>query len=302
MRLFIASVLLFVWLQSPSPPTRKPSNPPQQQPNSAEQRPATDQRGTEQSPFVVKTLEPTKSQAEAEQETKDRQQKTANDGWIVILTGILAVVAVGQLGVYLYQAIKLRETVKAAGEQSAAMERYIVEAARSATAMEAIANTIKDGNQMIMRAYVNVTIGTAIYQERRIGQGDLKFEGKANVLNTGNSQARKVRIYKRAAIIPFPVPPDFTYLIPEETAADVTYATVGAHQSYIISAIVPDFVPDGEVSSIKEGSHKVLCLWGLIKYEDIFGKEHTTKFAHWLTWLPNQAVFGYYAPGQNESD
>jgi hypothetical protein len=301
MRLFIVSVLLFAWLQNPTP--RKTSKPKQQQSTASQQPANSDQRGTEQSPIIVKTLEPTKSQAEVEQEAKDRQQKTANDGWIVILTGILAVVAIGQLGVYLYQAIKLRETVKAAGEQSQAMERHIGEAARSATAMETIANTIEDGNQLIMRAYVIVTIGTAIYQQRRIGQSDLKFEGKATVLNTGNTPARKVRMYKQAAIIPFPAPDDFTYPIPEDdNAGDSTYATIGAHQSYIVSSIVPDFVPDGEVSSIKEGAGKVLCMWGLIRYEDIFGKVHTTKFAHWLTWLPNQTVFGYYVPDQNESD
>jgi hypothetical protein len=207
-----------------------------------------------------------------------------------------------QLIVFGLQAAMLKRTVQSGTEQSAAMDRHIGETTRSANAMETIANTIEDGNQMIMRAYVIVTIGTAIFQERRVGQSDLKFEGKATVQNTGNTPARKVRMYKQAAILPFPIPPDFTYPIPQDNAEDLTYATVGAHQSYLVSSIVPDFVPDGEVAAIKEGTKKVLCMWGLIKYEDIFGKPHTTKFAQWLTWLPNQTVFGYYVPGQNESD
>jgi hypothetical protein len=97
--------------------------------------------------------------------------------------------------VFGYQAYKLKQTAESAGKESKAMERHIGEAARSANAMEQIANTIKTGNRAILRAYLTVTIGTALYQERRgPGLADLKFEGGANLLNTGNTPARNVRI------------------------------------------------------------------------------------------------------------
>ena len=217
MRLFLVSILLFAWLQNPVPTPGKPSRPKRKQ-SAASQQPAnSDQRGTERSPLVIKTLEPTKSQAEAEQEAKDRQQKATNDGWIVILTGILSVVAIGQLGIYLYQAIKLRETVAAAGEQSRAMERYIGEASRSADAMEKIVTTIEAGNKAVMRAYLTVTIGLSLYQERREpGQPDLKFETRPNLVNTGNSAARNVNIRIAADILPIPTPDTFQFPLSDE--------------------------------------------------------------------------------------
>ena len=114
-----------------------------------------------------------------------------------------------QLLVYGYQAKKLRETVKSAGEQSKAMERHIDEAARSADAMEKIVATIRQGNEDIMRAYLTVTVGTALYQMRRgQGQSDLKFEARPYLVNSGATQARKVLIRGNADILPLPIPND----------------------------------------------------------------------------------------------
>jgi len=228
--------------------------------------------------------------------------KTPSDWWTVFLTGTLALIGFLQFLVYAYQAKKLRETVESAEDQSQAMERHIGEAARSATAMENVAKTIEGGNRTIMRAYVTTLIGGAIYQERRgEGQSDLKFEGKVQVANTGNTPARKVRIRKKAAILDIPTLQAFDFALPEGDSAP-SYASIGAHQNYIIESIIPDFVPDEEVATIKEGTKKALCMWGDIVYEDIFGVTHKTKFGHWLYWLPNGKVFGYYIPNQNEAD
>ena len=296
MRLFIASLLLLAWLQSPPPTPGKTAKPKQQQSAAREQPANSDQRGTEQSPLVVKTLEPAKRQAEGEQEA-NRQQKTTSDWWIVILTGVLALIAFGQLGVYLYQAKKLRETVAAAGEQSKAMERHIGEAARSADAMEHIATVIQSGNAAILRAYMSVVIGSAVFQERQDG---FKFEGKPNLVNTGNTPARNVRIRIAAQIVPVADAENFPYPLPEEVAK--ASAVAAPHQTYILSAMVKDFVPDNEVVAIRGGQGKALTVWGVVTYDDIFGQHHTTKFAQWLFWYPNNTVFGLYIPGQNDMD
>jgi hypothetical protein len=302
MRLFVLSVLLFAYPQNPASVPSKVSQPKGQQSASSQQPGNNDQRGTEQSPLVVKTLEPAKSQAEIEQDAEDRKQKSTNDGRIVILTGILPLIAFGQLGVYLYQAIKLRETVEAAGEQSEAMERHIGESARSATAMETIANTIETGNQMIMRAYLTVTVGDIhLFQERKgPGQDDLKFETRPNLRNTGNTPARNVNVRISADILPIPIPKEFRFPIPELEIKNA--GVVGAHQTTVLAGTVPTFVPDVEIGMIKEGRTKALCTWGLITYDDIFGESHQTKFGQWITWNPNGRVIGYYIAGENDSD
>jgi len=300
-------LLVVLWLfsasqsQPPSPAPGKTSQPKQRQSRSAQEKTNADQRGTDQFPLIVKTLPAVRTQAETEQDATDRKEKAANDRHIVELTGVLAVIAFFQLLVYTYQAKKLRETVESAGEQANAMERHIEEAARSATAMEGIANVIKTGNQDVMRAYLTVVIGSPIYQMRRVGQSDLQFEGRPHLVNTGNTPARKVRILIKADILPNPIPEDFTFPLPDDPI-QTAGSTVGAHQTLIMGGILGRFVPDAEVADIKEGIGKILCVWGVVTYEDIFGGSHATKFGQFLTWLPDNSIFGYYLTGQNDSD
>lgn len=95
------------------------------------------------------------------------------------------------------------------------------------------------------------------------------------------------------------MPEDFGYPLPEVSESA---GSVGAHQDYVLSAMLKDFVPDEEVPDIKHVNGKVLCVWGDIIYDDVFGDTHVTKFGQWLTWLANGAVFGIYIPGQNDAD
>jgi hypothetical protein len=294
MRLFLPVVIVFALLLNSEQPQDKPRQP--------QQATTTDQRGTQESPIVVKVLPTTKTPEEAAEEKKDRDAKTENDGNLVILTGVLAFVGFCQLLVYGYQAKKLRETVESAGEQAEAMERHIGEAARSADAMERIATTIQAGNRAIIRAYLTVIIGGGIYQERRPGQGDLKFEARPSLVNTGNTPARKVRIMRRKAqILPVPLPGNFDFPLPDDDPAQGD-AVVGAHLTYILNCIVDDFVPDAEVQAIKEGAGRGLYVWGLVTYEDIFGESHFTQFAQHIYWLPNNTVMGFFIPGHNDAD
>ena len=182
----LISLVLLAALQNPTPAPRKISKPQQQQTSATQQPSPADQRGSEQSPLVVKTLVAPKTQTEADRDAEDRKAKSANDRHIVYLTAAIAAIAFLQFLVYAYQAKKLRETVESAGKQAEAMERHIGEAARSADAMENVVATIRQGNEDIMRAYLTVTVGNGLYQERRgKGQADLKFEARPNLVNTG---------------------------------------------------------------------------------------------------------------------
>jgi len=60
---------------------------------------------------------------------------------------------------------------------------------------------------------------------------------------------------------------------------------VSAHQNNVIGAVVKDKVPWDEVDTIKQGTPKALCVWGIVHYEDMFGGLHFTKFGQILTWL-----------------
>ncbi|MDP9159846.1 MAG: hypothetical protein M3O09_06400 [Acidobacteriota bacterium] len=264
-------------------------SPPEKQQGNSTHKPAdTHERGTEQSPLFVEEIPSSQTRAKTDEERQDRNEKAANDRKLTFFNGCLVVVAFLQLLVYAYQASKLKETVESAEQQSRAMEDMVA--------------VIQRGNRDITRAYLTVTVGGALFQEKREDQFDIKFEGQPALLNTGNTPARKVRIRTVAEILPVPAPSDFSYPLPKEQADSKYEGIVAAHQTYTLSAAVKDFVPDSEVSLIKEGSGKALHVWGLVVYEDIFGVEHKTQFGQILTWYPNGRVFGIYIRGQNDAD
>ncbi len=281
----------------PSPTPQEVSNPEQQKSATAQPPAASDQRGTDQSPLVVKTLPPIKTQEEADREKEERSNKSSHDWWLIFFSGVLAGVGVLQLIVFGYQANQLRKTVEAYEGQSIAMERHIGEATRSANAMEHIATVIESGNAAIMRAYISVVIGGAVFQDRQEG---VRFEGKPNLVNTGSTPAKNLKIRIAAEIVPFADAETFAYPLPQEVGQAPSVAA--PHQSYILGAIVPDLVPDVDVADIKLGRDRkgALTVWGVVTYDDIFGENHTTKFGQLLFWYPNQTVYGYYIAGQND--
>ncbi len=76
--------------QGPAPGPTIRSNPPQIQTPNKQQITEQDKRGTEQSPFVVKTITTPKTQEEVDQSRKEHREKTAIDRALVRYTGILA--------------------------------------------------------------------------------------------------------------------------------------------------------------------------------------------------------------------
>jgi hypothetical protein len=146
-------ILCAFFAQSQNPiPSRGETHRPRQafSGNTKQQSVSPDQRGTVNSPLFVRVIPTPKTEKETTQEIEDREEKRANDRklvdftrGLVIATVILGLVGLLQLGVFGYQAIQLRNTVRAAGEQSEAMERAIGEAARSASAMEEVAHHIE---------------------------------------------------------------------------------------------------------------------------------------------------------------
>lgn len=118
-RILLAALVLFsscVFSQSqpPAPTPAKPSQPPQQQPASGTQQTSADQGVTIKTPVEVKLLNTGKTSEETKQEAYDRKEKSSSDWWLVILTGILAFLALLQLAAFSYQGWQLKRTVDSA--------------------------------------------------------------------------------------------------------------------------------------------------------------------------------------------
>jgi hypothetical protein len=100
---------------------------PQPQPPNGQQQTPTDQRGTDQSPFIVKIIPTPDSPEEAKHKTQQEDDKSRADWWLVKLTGILALIGFLQLvvfgWVFGWQGIQLRNSVKASRDEFLATHR-----------------------------------------------------------------------------------------------------------------------------------------------------------------------------------
>jgi hypothetical protein len=287
---------------------------PEQKPSNTQQTAPADQRGTEQSPAIVKILPTPKTPEEAAQDSKERKEKADGDWALVKLTGALAIVGALQLLVFGYQAWKLRETVQAAAQQSKDMENSIAEAARAAAAMESMAAgiaisaqaaqesvaTIRERTAIQMRAYLTVLINQGVYQEREKG---LKFEVKPILINTGQTPAHKVTYRATAAVLPFPLPDSFILDPPEHTLRSAL--VLGPQQNIVMNALV-DMVFDDEVAeTIKLGRDMRAYIWGTATYSDAFGEPHETNFCHSIYWIMLEdgkfIINGNYAARHNDA-
>jgi hypothetical protein len=148
-----------------------------------------------------------------------------------------------------------------------------------------------------MRAYVVVNVGDAVYQET---SKNLKFEGKAQVINVGATPAYNFRRRVKAKVLNLPIPDNFSFDLP--AAESISANTLGPRQDIIVSSVVEETLPDDEVAAIKAAKGRVLCLWGVIEYQDMSGEPHFTNFCQLLTWAPNGKILGYYHTRHNDSN
>jgi hypothetical protein len=133
--LWLAFLLVMIgdsWGQSqrPSPSAGKSIEPPHAQTTQPNKDPAADQRGTEQSPVVVKILPATESAGRTAAEARREDQKTANDDRIARFTErlfwatvALSVIALFQFLAFLWQGWQLQRTVTLARAEFVATHR-----------------------------------------------------------------------------------------------------------------------------------------------------------------------------------
>jgi hypothetical protein len=149
----------------------------------------------------------------------------------------------------------------------------------------------EDSSRRELRAYIAVVIGEAIPQMRRdLPLGDLKFEARPVLINTGRTPAHNIRFKARAAILPVPLPPGMDLPITHDT--DIGETVIGINQTAYMSAVVDGFTQDADVADIKLGVDKSLYVWGRDHYE--------TFFCQQIYWT-GETVRGYYTPKRNKS-
>lgn len=184
-------------------------------------------------------------------------------------------------------------------KQTEHMGKTVGEYARTADAMNSVAEQIAisaaaatasiSAIQQQMRAYLCAMIGEAVPQDRT---KNLRFQASVSILNAGLTPAYKVQFISNSAILPVPLPEDFPFPLPEKMIGG---PVLGPRQApFLIKGPIIEFVDDSEVEDIKNASGKALCIWGTVKYRDVFGQPQSTDFCQMYTFFPDGKVMGYY--------
>jgi hypothetical protein len=157
---FLAALASDSWGQS------KRSTPPREETKTSQQRAAADQRGTEQSPAVVKIIPTPKTAEEAEADRKEKEQKDTNDTRLVWFTGLLAGIGFLQMLVFGWQGIQLKLTVDAARAATKLAREEFIATHRPRVILRYIQGPFFNdaGHQFIWLTFVNTGANDAIVE------------------------------------------------------------------------------------------------------------------------------------------
>lgn len=203
--------------------------------------------------------------------------------------------------------------------QARNLESSIIDAGRSATAMEQVSEALAqtaasaaENTQLVRemserqariaalqsRAYLSVQFGTVIPQDNNTGY---RFEPRMLIINNGHTPAYRVRHRIASNVLPFPsLPTDFEFPLPE-THPKASIGTLGPEQRFIIQAVVPHLCSDAEIAQIRNGIDRRIYVWGTVLYEDAFRIEHSTNFSQSIIWLTDGNLMSFNTPRHNDA-
>jgi len=268
-KIILVALCVLTQLQTPVPSKREAGQRRENQTGGTQQPPSRDQRGTEEVPFVVKTLPTPKTDTETTQDAQERKEKSANDSnlvkftlYLVVATGVLAVIGALQLFVFGYQAIQLQRTVQAAKESSDAL----INTERPWVLIAAVGSEQKfRNNQMAQEAYFTI---------RNYGKSP------AWIIEMGGTFETLKNLSE--------LPPNPVYehienetnrgiVIVPRTVEDDKYSLWLPHKNAFVNA---------EFQRVANTKELLWCVYGFVIYKDIFGKVRETRFCSVLDEWP----------------
>jgi hypothetical protein len=130
-----------------------------------------------------------------------------------------------------------------------------------------------------LRAYVVVVTVDFITQT----SADSRFEGVFKIRNAGQTPAYKMRVKSHTCPLSHPIGSDFNFVV--DDLADQSIVMLGpredaGHRSVAAAPLTAD-----EIQLVTNpGSAARLYTYGVVLYEDSFGKERFTNFCYFVDW------------------
>ena len=257
---------------------------------------STNQSGMQKTPIVI-ALDSEQQKSDAYQRQQDRLERAQSDTAINDYTLALVIVGVFQLAVFGYQALKLRQTVQAAAEQSTDMKSSIGQATRAATAIEDVAKAMeiqrkttsnatditrtqqREAVEIELRAYLEVDFP----EYPNTAEGPNWYDVVIDVYNHGQTPARKAQLSAWYEISRSVTQHDYIRnpdLRAEMHDGPQTVAPGIGVASRLRLGIRPREADYDKIgAAVRDAkADTFLYVYGTLDYTDIFGWTHQTHF------------------------
>ena len=208
----------------------------------SEANPASDQRGTEESPLTVKLLNTGKSEAESAQNTEEILKQDNTNLWTIRFAGALTFVGLLQLISFIWQAVSLKRTIR----------------------------VMRDTADRQLRAYVaGIPNFMFAFSERSLPRA------KFRLANSGVTPAHRLRHRTEIEILPNPVEAGMSLPTPSGNLSDPM--VLFPNTDFAGTKTRAKVFDASEISRIRNGAASIY-VYGEIEYFDIFEKRRTTSF------------------------
>lgn len=243
--------------QEPHPNEGKHIKPPQAKAKSVYQESKEDKRGTDTSPIVIKMLDTPQSEARAEDAAKHQNEEAANSSRLVWITGILALAAILQWFVMIWQARQLKRSV----DLQANSERAF------------LYTMVPNSNETLEKPGQQVTNSLKV---KSIGDDDIVDQPRINywIRNYGKSPA-VVKEISHSLVWCYDLPniPNYKpteFVLDEQMiAASDSTKQISCNPAEILMAKATKDIIAGK---------SFFWFYGRVIYDDIFGKGHEHCF------------------------
>jgi len=260
-------------LNTPAPSSGIARQPIQEKSAYSQDNPSTDQRDTENVPFVIKGIPTEKTAEQAAEDRKERQIKTALDqelnfytGGQAIFTAVLVIVGIFQLFLFRWQLLMIKESL---ADTKAAAEAATVGAAATRDS----ANTAKLSMVDSERAYVHFD-GCRWVSHPHTNDGHIFWRIRTKWINSGDTPTRGLRMYAHFDLRDNELSLDYAFT-QDQTKKPIPI-TLRPHGT--LESGGWDINGTDLVAISKREKH--LYIWGRAVYRDVFPgtDEHITKF------------------------
>jgi hypothetical protein len=253
---FVPLMWVLAQSQGPAPGSAKVNHPEKDGASQAKQQPAVDQRGTEQSPLVVKVVPPPNAQIDTQHRTSERDEKSPADRWLLVFTGMLVVVGGTQAAFLYWQATQLR--------------RAVVAADKSAVAARDTVSKMTDTAERQLRAYMVLEDGEIVHVSHPVQVPAANLIAR----NTGETPAHRVIVQAKIAVAEYPLSGE---LPPVTPAAHPALSVIGRNGIINIPLALGAPLTQGELALMRFGK-VAIYVYGHVTYSDAFGHDRTTHF------------------------